>query len=112
MILATTGVDRVDALVIWCGAVVAITGTLAIAWRATRSLRRIGGKVEDFVDDWQGTETRPGVPALPGVMSRLGGIESRLANVEHELHPNSGVSLRDAVDRVDQRTRRITPDDT
>jgi hypothetical protein len=26
----------------------------------------------------------------------------RLAAIEHELHPNSGGSLRDAVDRVEQ----------
>lgn len=108
---ATTGVDQVDAAVIWCGAVVAMAGALALVWRATRSLRRIAGKVEDFVDDWQGIEARPGVPARPGVMLRLGAIEDRLARVEHELHPNSGASLRDAVDRVDQRTRRIASDE-
>ncbi|MFJ2443457.1 MULTISPECIES: hypothetical protein [unclassified Streptomyces] len=34
-------------------------------------------------------------------MPRLDGIEERLTAVEHELHPNSGASLRDAVDRVD-----------
>ncbi|MEU8758551.1 hypothetical protein [Streptomyces sp. NPDC048659] len=111
MTSATTGVDPVDAVVIWCGAVVAITGALAHVWRAARSIRRIGGKFEDFVDDWQGTEARPGVPARPGVMSRLGAIEDRLASVEHELHPNSGASLRDAVDRVDQRTRQFASDD-
>lgn len=110
MTTATTGVDPIDALVLWSGAVVAISGALALAWRATRSFRRIGGKVEDFVDDWQGTDPRPGVPGRPGVMSRLGAIEERLARVEHELHPNSGSSLRDAVDRVDQRTRQLTDD--
>lgn len=110
MTAATTGVDPIDALVLWSGAVVAVSGALALAWRATRSFRRIGGKVEDFVDDWQGTEARPGVPARLGVMSRLGAIEDRLARVEHELYPNSGASLRDAVDRVDQRTRQLTDD--
>jgi hypothetical protein len=108
---ATTGVAQVDAAALWCGTVAAITGALALVWRATRSLRRIAGRVEDFIDDWQGTEGRPGVPAHPGVMTRLDAIEDRIARVEHELHPNSGASLRDAVDRVDQRTRRIAPDD-
>ncbi|MFJ7523968.1 hypothetical protein ACIQ1S_03500 [Streptomyces griseus] len=110
MTAATTGVDPIDALVLWSGALVAVSGGLALAWRATRSVRRIGGKVENFVDDWQGTDPRPGVPARLGVMSRLGAIEDRLARVEHELHPNSGSSLRDAVDRVDERTRQLTDD--
>jgi hypothetical protein len=49
-------------------------------------------KVGQFLDDWAGEEERPGVPAKRGVMQRL-------ADIEHELHPNSGGSLRDAVDR-------------
>ncbi|MFJ2672715.1 MULTISPECIES: hypothetical protein [unclassified Streptomyces] len=110
MTAATTGVDPIDALVLWSRAVIAVSGGLALVWRATRSFRRIGGKVENFVDDWQGTDPRPGVPGRLGVMSRLGAIEDRLARVEHELQPNSGSSLRDAVDRVDERTRHFTPD--
>ncbi|MFD0496842.1 hypothetical protein [Streptomyces rhizosphaericus] len=43
-------------------------------------------------------------------MQRLDAIEQQLAAVEHELHPNSGTSLRDAVDRVDERTRHLTND--
>jgi hypothetical protein len=39
-------------------------------------------------------------------MTRLDAIEQQLDSVQHELHPNSGSSLRDAVDRVDERTRR------
>ncbi|MEU6822789.1 hypothetical protein ABZ921_19355 [Streptomyces atriruber] len=109
---ATTGVDPVDVVVLWSGAAVAITGALALLWRATRSVRRVTSRFEDFVDDWQGTDARPGVPARPGVMTRLGAIEERLARVDHELHPNSGSSLRDAVDRVDERTRQLTDDDT
>ncbi|TGB03312.1 hypothetical protein [Streptomyces sp. MZ04] len=107
----TTGVASLDTAVIWIGALVAVAGALALAWRASRSLRRLTRRVGDLVDDWQGTESRPGVPARPGVMTRLGAIEDRIGRVEHELHPNSGASLRDAVDRVDQRTRRISPDD-
>ncbi|MFF0744225.1 hypothetical protein ACFYVL_27885 [Streptomyces sp. NPDC004111] len=107
---APTGVAEVDAVVLWCGAIVATAGALAVVWRAIRPLRQLARRVEDFVDDWQGTEARPGVPARPGVMTRLGAIEEQLAAVEHELHPNSGGSLRDAVDRVDQRTAQLTDD--
>ncbi|MGW7416145.1 hypothetical protein [Streptomyces sp. NPDC054863] len=107
---APTGVAEVDVVVLWCGAIVATAGALAVVWRAVRPLRQLARRVEDFVDDWQGTEARPGVPARLGVMSRLGAIEQQLDAVEHELHPNSGSSLRDAVDRVDHRTAQLADD--
>ena len=105
-----TGVMAVDTLVVWCLAVLAVAAALGLLWRMTRGVRRIVARVDEVVDDWQGIPGRPGVPARPGVMERLDGIEGRLQNVEHELHPNSGQSLRDAVDRVDVRTRRLTDD--
>ncbi|CAM5609277.1 hypothetical protein GCM10010329_17460 [Streptomyces spiroverticillatus] len=114
---AATGVEQVDAAVIWCAALVAVTGAVTVVWRATRAARRLARRVDEFVDDWQGTEARPGVPGRPGVMARLVDIEQQIAGtaeqlaaVEHELHPNSGSSLRDAVDRVDERTRQIVDD--
>ncbi|PYC83465.1 hypothetical protein C7C46_09030 [Streptomyces tateyamensis] len=97
----STGVGSVDLLVVWAGAVVALAGVLALVWRGTRGLRLLGRRVGEVVDDWQGTDARPGVPAHPGVMVRLGAIEDRLAAVEHEMRPNSGSSLRDALDRVE-----------
>ncbi|MFF9403830.1 hypothetical protein [Streptomyces sp. NPDC014744] len=73
--------------------------------------------LDEFGDDWNGVEARPGVPERPGVMARLDRIEqkgtersARLARIDHELHPNSGQSLRDAVDRVDARTRHLAAD--
>lgn len=53
-------------------------------------------KVEEFIEDWRGTVARPGVPARAGVMERLDGIE-------HQLKPNSGESLRDAVNRIEEQ---------
>lgn len=106
----TTGVPLVDAAVIWSIALVAITGLGTLAWRAVRTVRRVLDRMDELVDDWQGVPARPGVPGRPGVMARLRQIEQRLAGVEHELQPNSGQSLRDAVDRVDARTRTIAPD--
>lgn len=106
----STGVPTVDMLVIWSVAAAAIAGALALAWRAVRFARRIAARVDDFVNDWNGVPGRPGVPERPGVMTRLGRIEGRLTGMEHELRPNSGRSLRDAVDRVDRRTRSLAPD--
>lgn len=64
------------------------------------------------MDDWYGEPERPGVPARPGVMERVSGIETRLNGVVHELHPNDGGSLRDAVDQANTRLRRLCPDHT
>lgn len=50
----------------------------------------------DFLDDWKGEPDRPGVKGRPGVMERLGSIE-------HELHPNSGLSMRDAINRTEKQ---------
>lgn len=91
----TTGVTGVDTLVVWSLAITAILGGIALVWRA---VRRIARTVDEFAEDWNGTPPRRGVPARPGVMERLD-------RIEHELHPNSGSSLRDAVDRVEQSVR-------
>ncbi|MES9587830.1 MULTISPECIES: hypothetical protein [unclassified Streptomyces] len=96
----TTGIAAVDAAVIWSVAAAAIAAGLGLLWRITRGVRRIVSRVDEFIDDWQGTPARSGVPSRPGVMERLD-------RIEHELHPNSGSSLRDAVDRVDARTQQI-----
>lgn len=102
-----TGVVAVDMVLVWSAAAVAIAAALGLLWRMARGVRRIVVRVDEFVDDWTGIPSRPGVAGRPGVMERLDGIEERIACVEHELHPNSGSSLRDAVDRVEGHTRRL-----
>ncbi len=106
----TTGVATVDVLVIWSLAAVSVAALLGLLWRMSRGVRRIVVRVDEFVDDWNGVPPRPGVSGRPGVMARLDGIEERLGRVEHELQPNSGSSLRDAVDRVDARTQQLASD--
>ncbi|WP_424639937.1 hypothetical protein [Embleya sp. AB8] len=83
---------------------------LAALWRLRRVVVRTGRRVETFMDDWYGEEGRPGVPARPGLMERVGGMEERLARMEHELHPNGGLSLRDAVDRTNRQLSRLRPE--
>ncbi|AUG78106.1 hypothetical protein CFP65_3306 [Kitasatospora sp. MMS16-BH015] len=96
---ATTD-GQLDTLALWCGALVAVTSAAGLLWRITRALHHLVRRVEDAVTDWAGTEEHP------GVMTRLDRIEHRIGAIEYQLHPNSGTSLRDAVDRVDQRTAR------
>ncbi|MGW4030736.1 hypothetical protein ACWEFL_15690 [Streptomyces sp. NPDC004838] len=89
-------------LLLWLGggaaAVLAIT---ALAWPVLRWIYRMAVRGGQIIDDWHGEPARPGVPARAGVMERLGSIETRVTAVEHEVRPNDGRSMRDAVDRVD-----------
>lgn len=70
-------------------AALAIIGSL-ITWFCRRGLPAVR-KINHFIDDMTGEEARPGVKARPGILERLD-------NIEHELHPNSGGSMRDAID--------------
>lgn len=105
----TTGVPAVDAVVVWSVAAVAIASAAGVVWKLRRSWRRVEKGVAEFVADWRGTPARPGVRARPGMMERMSTLEEvtqqvdrRLRAVEHELRPNSGHSMRDAIDRVDR----------
>lgn len=114
-----TGVSFVDQAVVWSIAAAALITAAGLLWRGTRGFRSMARRIEAFADDWGGCPERPGVPGRPGVMERLDGIErqtqhipeleQRLARIEHEMRPNSGASLRDAVDRLDVRTRQAIP---
>lgn len=115
---AETGIPAVDTVLVWGGALSLTAGVLTLAWRGIRGGVRLGRRVDEFIDDWQGEPPRPGVPARPGVMERMGGLETRMGGVEddlqrikHELYPNSGGSLRDAVDLANQRLALLCPED-
>ena len=41
-------------------------------------------KLEHMLDDFNGTEARPGVPARPGIMERVESIEQRIKKLEEE----------------------------
>lgn len=91
-------------LLIWCTVGPAVAAVLALAWRLLVGIRRLVIRIDDFMDDWGGEAARPGVPRRPGVMERLDYIE-------HQLKPNSGESLRDAVNRIENQLN-TTPSST
>lgn len=119
----SVGVGAVDQLLVWAAAAGAITALAALAWRIIRTLLTLVRRLTAMADDLLGAPARPGHDARPGVMARMAriedcttrtaermaSVESRVGRIEHELHPNGGGSLRDALDRVDQRTARIRP---
>lgn len=115
---AETGIPAVDTVLVWGGALSLTAGLLTLAWRGIRGGVRLGRRVDEFIDDWRGEPSRPGVPERPGVMVRMAGMEDRLAVLEdgldrvmHELYPNSGGSLRDAVDLANHRLALLCPED-
>jgi hypothetical protein len=112
----STGIAPVDLAVTWSVAAAAIVGLAAMIWRGARGIAR---KLDHILDDWAGEEARPGVPARPGIVERISRMEERqvlagerLDRIEHELQPNSGSSLRDAVDRVERSVRPPAPEDS
>jgi len=78
-------------------------------------------KIVHFFDDFLGEEERPGVPSRPGFSQRMTSIEkqleqgtekfsvieNKLDKIDYELRPNSGLSLRDAVNRIEQRLQQV-----
>ncbi|MEZ7005810.1 hypothetical protein [Streptomyces sp. AD55] len=106
-----TGIPALDTLLVWGGAITVLAGVVTVVWRAVRGLAHFARRVEQFMDDWAGQPARAGVPVRPGVMERMAGMEERLGRVEHELYPNTGHSLRDAVDLANHRLARLCPDD-
>ncbi|MFM9590686.1 hypothetical protein ACKI16_29290 [Streptomyces scabiei] len=117
MIPDPTGIEALDHALFWGSAVSLVLAVGTGAWRIVRFLVRLGKRVEQYLTDWYGEPERPGVPARPGVLVRLQGVESdltginaRLTRLEHEMQPNSGTSLRDAVDRLGEGLAALLPE--
>lgn len=85
-----------NVLILWLTIGPAAAAVAVGIWRLLLAVHRLFSKVDEFIDDWRGTDSRPGVPRRSGVMERLD-------NIEHELKPNSGESLRDAVNRIEDQ---------
>ena len=75
-------------LAMWGVGIVVVVGLIKKVWPL---LRKLG----DFLDDVAGEPARPGVPARAGLMERV-------QRIEYELFPNSGKSMRDQIDRMEE----------
>lgn len=113
---------------LWIVGAAAVASALVALWRVARTMLRGSRKIGHFFDDWFGEPDRPGAPGRPGIPARLskvevavsevseknadlcrevGEIKQQVAEIAHELHPNAGSSLRDAVNRIEARTIRL-----
>lgn len=79
-------------VIAWGVFVVLVVGVIRKLWPVVK-------KLADFLDDVAGEPARPGVPARAGLMERV-------QRIEHELFPNSGKSLRDQTNRMEQKLDR------
>jgi hypothetical protein len=84
-------------------AVGAAAGVLAVGWKLARRLFSL-------LDELAGEPAEYGRPAKPGLIQKVDTITDQLAemrlevtHMKHELFPNSGTSLRDAVDRLERQ---------
>ncbi|GAA2948038.1 hypothetical protein ACFPN0_15370 [Kitasatospora cinereorecta] len=96
-----------DTFLAWGGAFMLISAVVGLLWRLIRAACHTAARMNQFMDDWYGEPARPGMEERPGLMQRVMVIEGRLMRVEHELYPNSGGSLRDAVDQANRRLAQL-----
>jgi hypothetical protein len=103
----------VEGLLITASIVTAATVVIIALLKSGKFIK----KVIHFFDDFLGEEERAGVPARPGfsermskmekciekVDERLSTIEYKVASIDKELQPNSGLSARDAINRIEKR---------
>lgn len=99
-----------------------IVFAIAIVLWAWKNLRPPTKGIEHFLEDWNGEPARPGVPPRLGMMQRVANIETSqstaaglqaktdlwfekygpiIDKLDHEMHPNSGSSMADAVNRTE-----------
>jgi hypothetical protein len=97
-----------DIISVWpaLGALALALFVVSLAWKYIRPIAR---KVDTAMDDFNGRPARPGVPAQPGFMERFATIEEWtrkygpvIDKLDHEMHPNSGSSMADAVNRTER----------
>lgn len=60
-----------------------------------------------FLDDYFGEEQRPGFEGRPGMQERMRIIEEEIKCISFEMRPNHGTSIKDAVNRIENRLEKL-----
>ena len=60
-----------------------------------------------FLDDYFGEEERPGFAGRPGMQERLRCLEEEVKTISYEMKPNSGSSIKDAINRIELRLEKL-----
>jgi hypothetical protein len=106
-------------------AIAALLAAATVIIIATIKTSKFIKRIVHFFDDFLGEKERPGVSARPGFSERMSSIEKslevgtekfdtieyKLDKIDYELRPNSGMSLRDAVNRIEKRVQALESGD-
>lgn len=89
----------------WIFAGGAAGGILMTLITLGRMLLSFRGRVDAFLDDWNGESARPGNRGRPSMPERVSALEERLTAVERQVTPNGGntATLADRVVRVERQ---------
>jgi hypothetical protein len=86
----------------WVSALVALAAIVlgALGW-LLRQIWRAFRTIEEFREDWKGVPADRNHAARPGVLQRMGTLEATVADIQGQVHLNSGHSMRDEVQRIE-----------
>ena len=94
--------------------IITIIGAATTASIFLRKIFKIVKRIIHFLDDYFGIEERPGFDKVPGVAERIKNIEEnlgylclRIDNVEKEVTPNHGTSIKDQIGRIEKRVLEL-----
>jgi len=89
----------------WLGLNVLIIVGVAVGWKFLKPPTK---GLNHFLIDWNGEPARTGVEEKPGMMQRMSKADQFfdkygpiIDKLDHEMHPNGGGSLADAVNRTE-----------
>ena len=85
----------------------ATVAAITCLWIAIQKTTILIKRFIHFLDDYFGEEARPGFEARPGMQERLKFIESEISCISYEMRPNSGSSIKDAIDRIERRLKEL-----
>ncbi len=93
------------------GAVVAISGLLALIWKASRGAFRTTRKLGRLADEVLGDgDKKPGWgQRLTAIETDVSSLRDKVKEIQHQVTPNGGSSMRDEVRRIAEVTGASPP---
>lgn len=89
--------------------IVAVGGATGVIGAGALRLRRGVRQVEQFLSDWHGEQSRPGVDGRPGILARLGAVEDAVTRLGAAIEQTAPAvdRLTDHLATLDSEVHRI-----